>query len=101
MSLGADYRAVQVMLRSFGLEPCFTPGNGEGNQVTLGKEEISGVNLATFYVFDKESDGTSPMLQLSAMAATGATAAEVDAIIAEGRRQSPAAQRLLWCHELK
>jgi hypothetical protein len=59
MSLGADYRAVQVMLRSFGLEPCFTPGNGEGNQVTLGKEEISGVNLATFYVFDKESDGTS------------------------------------------
>src|SRR5215813_13581315 len=38
--------------------------NGDGNQVFLGEEEISDVSLATFYVFDKEGGGTSPMLQL-------------------------------------
>src|SRR5262245_65978772 len=31
-----------------------TPGNGDGNQVFLGEEEIADVSLATFYVFDKE-----------------------------------------------
>src|SRR5215470_11409423 len=41
-----------------------TPGNGDGNQVFLGEEEIADVSLATFYVFDKEGDGTSPMLEL-------------------------------------
>src|SRR6185503_9575444 len=41
-----------------------TSGNGDGNQVFLGEEEISDVSLATFYVFDKEGDGTSSMIQL-------------------------------------
>ena len=36
-----------------------TSGNGDGNQVFLGEEEISDVSLATFYVFDKESEGTA------------------------------------------
>jgi hypothetical protein len=39
-------------------------GNGDSNQVTLGEEEISDVSLATFYVFDKEGDGTSSDVQL-------------------------------------
>src|SRR5689334_362875 len=39
-------------------------GNGDGNQVFLGEEEISDVSLATFYVFDKEGDGTSSMIEL-------------------------------------
>src|SRR6185369_15492662 len=29
-----------------------TSGNGDGNQVFLGEEEISDVSLATFYIFD-------------------------------------------------
>src|SRR5262249_44684385 len=37
-----------------------TPGNGDGNQVFLGEEEIADVSLATFYVFDKEDLGASP-----------------------------------------
>src|SRR4029079_18974202 len=42
-----------------------TSGNGDGNQVFLGEEEISDVSLATFYVFDKEGgDGTSSMVEL-------------------------------------
>ena len=41
-----------------------TSGNGDGNKVFLGEEEIGDVSLATFYVFDKEGDGTFPMLQL-------------------------------------
>src|SRR5262245_51677633 len=41
-----------------------TSGNGEGNQVFLGEEEISDVSLATFYVFDKEGDGSSSMVEL-------------------------------------
>src|SRR5262249_38758158 len=40
-----------------------TSGNGDGKQVFLGEEEISDVSLATFYVFDKEGDETSSMLQ--------------------------------------
>src|SRR5262249_61026554 len=40
------------------------PGNGDGNRVTLHEEEISDVSLATFYVFDKEGEGTSSMVQL-------------------------------------
>ena len=40
------------------------PNTEDGNQVTLGEEEISDVSLATFYVFDKEGDGTSSMVQL-------------------------------------
>ncbi len=40
-------------------------GNGDGNQVYLGEEEISDVTLATFYVFDKEAgDSTSSMVEL-------------------------------------
>jgi hypothetical protein len=35
------------------------PNKGDGNQVTLGEEEIADVSLATFYVFDKESEGTA------------------------------------------
>src|ERR1044072_4180409 len=30
-----------------------TPRNSEGNQVTLGEEEIADFSLASFYVFDK------------------------------------------------
>src|SRR6187401_854785 len=42
-----------------------TSGNGDGNQVFLGEEEISDVSLATFYVFDREGgDGTSSMVEL-------------------------------------
>jgi hypothetical protein len=36
-----------------------TSGNGDGNQVFLGEEEIADVSLATFYVFDKEGLGAS------------------------------------------
>jgi hypothetical protein len=36
-----------------------TSGNGDGNQVFLGEEEIADVSLATFYVFDKEDLGGS------------------------------------------
>src|SRR6187399_1898074 len=39
-------------------------GNGDGNQVALSEEEISDISLATFYVFDKESDGGSSMVEL-------------------------------------
>src|SRR6188472_220861 len=41
-----------------------TSGNGDGNQVFLGEEEISDVSLATFYVFDKEGGDASSMVQL-------------------------------------
>ena len=41
-----------------------TSGNGDGNQVFLGEEEISDVSLATFYVFDKEGADTSSMVEL-------------------------------------
>ena len=41
-----------------------TSGNGDGNQVFLSEEEIADVSLATFYVFDKEGDGTSSMVEL-------------------------------------
>src|SRR4029079_12844350 len=42
-----------------------TSGNGDGNQVFLGEEEISDVSLATFDVFDREGgDGTSSMVEL-------------------------------------
>jgi hypothetical protein len=42
-----------------------TSDTGDGNQVTLGEEEISDVSLATFYVFDKESEDTAqPSVQL-------------------------------------
>src|SRR6476646_8525864 len=42
-----------------------TSGNGDGNQVFLGEEEISAVSLATFYVFDREGgDGISSMVEL-------------------------------------
>jgi hypothetical protein len=57
-----------------------TSNTGEGSRVTLGEEEISDVSLATFYVFDKEGDGTSP--SLSAMAATAAEAAAAEAAAA-------------------
>ena len=47
------------------------------NDLTFGEEEIADVSLATFYVFDKESDGASPTVNLSATAVEVATAAEV------------------------
>jgi len=47
------------------------PGNGDGKQVFLGEEEISDVSLATFYVFDKEGDGTSSMVQFVAHGGCG------------------------------
>src|SRR5262249_8300479 len=40
------------------------PLNTGNHDVTLGEEEISDVTLATFYVFDKESGGASPTVQL-------------------------------------
>src|SRR5215831_18582405 len=46
-------------------------GNGDDNRVFLGEEEISDVSLATFYVFDKEADGTSSMVQLVAHGGCG------------------------------
>jgi hypothetical protein len=52
-----------------------TPGNGDGNQFTLGEEEIADVSLATFYVFDKEGNGTSPMVQLVGHGSEAAAAA--------------------------
>jgi hypothetical protein len=43
-----------------------TPNTTEvSQQITLGEEEISDVTLASFYVFDKENDGTSGPLQLA------------------------------------
>jgi hypothetical protein len=48
-----------------------TSGNGDGKQVFLGEEEISDVSLATFYVFDKEGDATSPTVQLVAHGGCG------------------------------
>src|SRR5262245_25833018 len=48
-----------------------TSGNGDGNQVFLGEEEIGDVSLATFYVFDKEGDGTSPLVELVAHGGCG------------------------------
>src|SRR6516165_8635810 len=48
-----------------------TSGNGDGKQVFLGEEEISDVSLATFYVFDKEGDGTFPMLKFVAHGGCG------------------------------
>jgi hypothetical protein len=42
-----------------------TRNTGNGHDIALGEEEISDVTLATFYVFDKENDGTSrPSVQL-------------------------------------
>ena len=35
-----------------------TPDMAPGHEITLGEEEISDVSLATFYVFDKENEGT-------------------------------------------
>src|SRR5262249_10023582 len=48
-----------------------TSGNGDGKQIFLGEEEISDVSLATFYVFEKEGDGASSMLQLVAHGGCG------------------------------
>src|SRR5215467_13052501 len=48
-----------------------TSGNGDGKQVFLGEEEISDVSLATFYVFDREGDGTSSDVQLVAHGGCG------------------------------
>jgi hypothetical protein len=36
-------------------------GIAPGHQITLGEEEISDVSLATFFVFDKETAGTSEL----------------------------------------
>src|SRR5262245_17644572 len=47
-----------------GLADMPTSTTGDDNRVTLDEVEISDVSLATFYVFDKESDGTSPLVQL-------------------------------------
>jgi hypothetical protein len=39
-------------------------GEGDGNQLILHEEEVADVSLATFYVFDKEGDETSSLVQL-------------------------------------
>jgi hypothetical protein len=36
-----------------------TPPPSQNHEIFLGEEEISGVSLATFYVFDKENAGTN------------------------------------------
>jgi hypothetical protein len=36
------------------------PNTGASHEITLAEEELSDVSLATFYVFDKESQGTLP-----------------------------------------
>ena len=69
-----------------------TSGNGDGNQVFLGEEEISDVSLATFYVFDREGgDGTSSMVELSAVAAA-VMAAEAAAMVVGGATLVAAAE---------
>src|SRR6188472_2967008 len=52
-----------------------TSGNGDGNQVFLGEEEISDVSLATFYV--KKAPMHLRWCSLSATAAAAVMAAEV------------------------
>src|SRR4029078_5281280 len=41
-----------------------TSGNGDGTHVFLSEEEIAHVSLALFFVFDKEGDGSSSMVEL-------------------------------------
>ena len=48
-----------------------------GQNITLGEEEIADVSLATFYVFDKENDGTSGPLQRVGHGCGGCEAVEV------------------------
>jgi hypothetical protein len=49
-----------------------TRNAGVGHEITLREEEISGVSLATFYVFDKEIAGTLRRSLRLAAAACGA-----------------------------
>jgi hypothetical protein len=44
--------------------PAATVGPVLSHEITLGEEEISDVSLATFYVFDKENPGTSPLVRV-------------------------------------
>jgi hypothetical protein len=39
------------------------PPTSQSHEIFLGEEEISDVSLATFYVFDKENTGPSPLAQ--------------------------------------
>jgi hypothetical protein len=41
------------------------------HEMLLGEEELSDVSLATFYVFDKENAGPSPVFQKQRLAAGG------------------------------
>src|SRR5262249_47027139 len=41
------------------------------HEILLGEEEISDVSLATFYVFDKENDGSRPLIQKPRLALGG------------------------------
>ena len=41
-----------------------TKNTADDHSLTLNEEEIADVSLATFYVFEKEGDGTSPLVQL-------------------------------------
>jgi hypothetical protein len=41
-----------------------TKNTTDDHSLTLTEEEIADVSLATFYVFEKEGDGTSPLVQL-------------------------------------
>jgi hypothetical protein len=46
-----------------------TPPPSQNHEIFLGEEEISDVSLATFYVFDKENAGPSPLSQKLRLAA--------------------------------
>ena len=54
-----------------------TPNTWDKQDLAIGEEEIADVSLATFYVFDKESDGSLPGLQLIRHGCGGGVAAEV------------------------
>jgi hypothetical protein len=41
-----------------------TRNTGDDHSLTLNEEEIADISLATFYVFEKEGEGTSPLVQL-------------------------------------
>jgi hypothetical protein len=54
-----------------------TPPPSQKHEIFLGKEEISDVSLATFYVFDKENAGPPALFQKLRLAAGGGAAVAV------------------------
>jgi hypothetical protein len=69
-----------------------TQNTGVSHDITLGEEEISDVSLATFYVFDKENAGISPLTMVDA--------AHVDARVGQrgsnARRLDDGLSRSVW-----